>query len=191
MRPRKSSKIRLGGPGRTAPRRQSRARETGVKAARGSSPDPLPAGAHRSPLQVRVHKSKVSYAGLKAECQRLRARHAELKAKFEVLDTRFELVMSESREFLRARRELEATLDHYAGLYDYAPAGFLRLDLQGTVLEANLCASAMLDCERDQFIGKNLMAFVSYDDRRRLREHLIHCSASGQAVRTELSEALQ
>lgn len=127
----------------------------------------------------------MNYSKIKAQFENLKVRHAHLRAGFEQAEARRGLLASECRELQRARRDLESALDRYAGLYDSAPTAILRLDRQGTILEANLSGCALLDCERSHLIGKNLTVFVSTDQRPRLREHFFRCRTSREPVSVE------
>lgn len=59
-----------------------------------------------------------------------------------------------------ARLQLEASLSRYTELYDNAPIGYVSLDRQGRILQANLTAAAMLGSSRQALAGCDLGAFV-------------------------------
>ena len=82
----------------------------------------------------------------------------------------------QNEELLRARQQLEASRDRYQELYDLAPVGYLRLDSEGRVLEANLTAAVLLGCQRGQLRGKRLSGLVdrsSQDDYARHRQEVL------------------
>jgi PAS domain S-box-containing protein len=67
--------------------------------------------------------------------------------------------------------ELEATRDRYMDLYDFAPAGHLTLDTNGTIVEANLRAGTLLDINRKELIGQSLARFFASDDQDVFHRH--------------------
>lgn len=74
-------------------------------------------------------------------------------------------------ELRRTQLELEDARDRFVDLYDFAPVGYLTLDDQGAILEANLTAASMLELERQQLIGRRLGLLVDRRDRGRLSDH--------------------
>jgi PAS domain S-box-containing protein len=75
----------------------------------------------------------------------------------------------QSKQLLRAQSELAEARNRYAALYDLAPIGYLTLDHQGVIIEANLAAGVLCDQPRGYLIGLALMNVVSADDRDQLR----------------------
>jgi PAS domain S-box-containing protein len=67
----------------------------------------------------------------------------------------------QNAELQKARDELEAALEKYTDLYDFAPVGYFSLDEQGRILEANLTSAALLGVERSRLINRRLLVFVS------------------------------
>ena len=63
-----------------------------------------------------------------------------------------------------ARNELETGLEKYSDLYDFAPVGYLTLDREGTILEANLTAASLLGMERACLVKRRLGRSVSAVD---------------------------
>jgi PAS domain S-box-containing protein len=81
-----------------------------------------------------------------------------LLQELQVLQVELELQNAELRE---ARDRMEAALEKYTDLYDYAPVGYFSLDAQGQILEVNLRGAAMLGLERSQLIHRNIKRFVA------------------------------
>ena len=71
----------------------------------------------------------------------------------------------QNEELRRARDEMEAGLEKYSELYDFAPVGYLSLDSLGTIREANLTASGMLGIPRAPLVKRRLGIFVAPADR--------------------------
>ena len=65
-------------------------------------------------------------------------------------------------EALRASRDdLEVLLEKYLDLYDFAPVGYVTLDPEGAIREANLSAASLLGRPRGELLGRRLGAFLA------------------------------
>ncbi len=82
--------------------------------------------------------------------------------------------------------ELEAARDRFRDLFDFAPAGFLSLARDGTVLEANLKASELLGCERSRLLGRRMQEFIDPGSQDRFHLHQQAVADSGGALSSEL-----
>jgi PAS domain S-box-containing protein len=71
-----------------------------------------------------------------------------------------ELEMQNS-ELQEARIRMEALLEKYTDLYDFAPVGYLSLDELGRILEVNLTGAALLGLGRSSLINRRLRSFVT------------------------------
>ncbi len=71
-----------------------------------------------------------------------------------------------------AREQSESLLRKYSDLYDFAPVGYLSLDDQGTILEANLMGATLLGLERARLLRRNLLPFVAPASRPAVRDFL-------------------
>jgi len=76
---------------------------------------------------------------------------------------RAELEM-QNEEFQQTRNQLETGLEKYSDLYDFAPVGYVTLDHEGTILEANLTAASLLGLSRDQIVQRRFGLYVAPDD---------------------------
>jgi PAS domain S-box-containing protein len=74
--------------------------------------------------------------------------------------------LEQQNEWLReAQRDLEQSLQRFSDLYDFAPVGYLTLDRNMTITQANLTISTMLGVERSRLIGQSLHLFVQPKSR--------------------------
>lgn len=75
-------------------------------------------------------------------------------------------------ELRRARHDLEATRDRYVDLYNLAPVGYLSLNDQGIVEEANLTCATLLGVSRNELVGQPFSRFVASEDEE---IYSLHC----------------
>ena len=68
-------------------------------------------------------------------------------------------------ELLRTQAELEASRARYFDLYDLAPVGYVTLNKNGLILEANLTAATLLDVERSKLVKQPLTRFIFSEDQ--------------------------
>ena len=66
----------------------------------------------------------------------------------------------QNAELQEARNRMEALLEKYTDLYDFAPVGYFSIDESGVILEANLTGAALLGVDRSQLISRRLPQFV-------------------------------
>jgi PAS domain S-box-containing protein len=74
-------------------------------------------------------------------------------------------------ELARSRNELSKALAQYVDLYDFAPAGYLTLSNDGSILTSNLAAARLVGVERARLTGSALHDFVAEHDRRRFDQY--------------------
>jgi len=72
-----------------------------------------------------------------------------------------EIELEMQNEELRASRaEVEAGLERYTDLYDFAPVGYFTLARDGIIHTLNLPGSRLLQLERARLVGRHFEAFV-------------------------------
>jgi PAS domain-containing protein len=59
----------------------------------------------------------------------------------------------QNEELQEAREAMEALLEKYTDLYDFAPVGYLTLDREGIIREANLAGASLLGIARSALIN--------------------------------------
>ena len=106
--------------------------------------------------------------------ERLREQHPETGQALDETDTQrlvhelqvhqIELEL-QNEELQQARDELEVGLERYTDLYDFAPVGYVTLDREGTIHEANLASTTLLGVERAYLIKRTFGQFISADGR--------------------------
>lgn len=77
----------------------------------------------------------------------------------------------QSEELRRTELELEAARKRYAELHDFSPAGHLTLDVNGTIVEANLKVCTLLRENRKELIGQPLLRFIVGEDEDTFHRH--------------------
>lgn len=71
----------------------------------------------------------------------------------------------QNEELRQAQAELAHTRDRYADLYDFAPVGYVALDPDGKILEANLTAASMLGVDRQTLLNSRMSKFVARESQ--------------------------
>jgi two-component system cell cycle sensor histidine kinase/response regulator CckA len=71
----------------------------------------------------------------------------------------------QNEELKEARDKMEALLEKYTDLYDFAPVGYLTLDHEGVIREANLAGASLLGIARSALVDRRFGLFVSPADR--------------------------
>jgi PAS domain S-box-containing protein len=92
----------------------------------------------------------------------------------------------QNEELRREQEELEASRARYFDLYDLAPVGYLTINEQGTILEANLTAAKLLGIDRGALLTQPLTRFVVPEDREAWQRLARQVFASEELVRGEL-----
>lgn len=67
----------------------------------------------------------------------------------------------QNEELRQAQSELARSRDRFSELYDCAPVGYVTIDAEGVVVEANLTAAAMFGVERAALVGTNFNRVVA------------------------------
>ena len=90
-------------------------------------------------------------------------------------------------ELRRTQVALEAAQARYFDFYDLAPVGYVTIDEQAKIVQANLTAASLLGVARTKLIGKTLSAFMSTPDADRFYLLSNEAFASGSVQSCELT----
>jgi PAS domain S-box-containing protein len=88
--------------------------------------------------------------------------------------------------FKHPKTELEAAIQRYVNLFEFAPIAYVSLDRVGRIEEINLAAVQLLGGSRARLIGVPFALHVTKNDRGRFLNHLLRCRSSDRRVETEL-----
>jgi PAS domain S-box-containing protein len=94
-----------------------------------------------------------------------------LKLHHELQVHQIELEM-QNEELRKTRDELEASLEQYTDLYDFAPVGYFTLDRTGTISRVNLTGAGLVGVERSLLVGRPFVCIVSVEARPAFAEFL-------------------
>jgi two-component system sensor kinase FixL len=93
----------------------------------------------------------------------------------------------QNEELRQAQAELACSRDRFRELYDGAPVGYVTVDAEGRVVEANLTAAAMFGMERGELAGGDFTRFVARDSQDTYYLHRHAVLESDQSRDCELS----
>lgn len=97
----------------------------------------------------------------------------EVQTLFQELDVHQIELQMQNEELRQSQAELAATRDAYVELYDFAPVGYLTLDPEGRIIEANFTAATLLGLERGKLLlGHTFAGFVHRDSLNTWDNHL-------------------
>jgi PAS domain S-box-containing protein len=71
----------------------------------------------------------------------------------------------QNEELRTARDEVQAVLERYTDLYDFAPVGYFSLSAEGKILAVNLTGAKLLELERARLVGQSLGALLCITSR--------------------------
>ncbi|WP_250122786.1 ATP-binding protein [Chroococcidiopsis sp. CCMEE 29] len=96
----------------------------------------------------------------------------ELQVALEELQVAQEELKAQNEELVIARAQVEAERQRYHDLFEFAPDGYLVTDNTGIIREANRTAAILLNVSRQYLLGKPLINFIPYEERRIFRAKL-------------------
>lgn len=85
----------------------------------------------------------------------------------------YQLELEDEKVLLReALDELMLTNDKYQRLYNNAPVGYLSITTNNKIVEANIAACSLLQCEKEILCKKTLTSFIEKNSRHKLKTFL-------------------
>jgi PAS domain S-box-containing protein len=96
----------------------------------------------------------------------------DLQAALEELHVAEEELKAQNEELAIARMTVEAERQRYQDLFEFAPDGYLVTDNAGVIREANRAAASLLNVLPEFLIGKPLINFIPFEERRSFRQKL-------------------
>jgi PAS domain S-box-containing protein len=88
--------------------------------------------------------------------------------------------------FKHPKTELEAAVQRYVDLFDFAPIAYITFNRVGRVEEINLAAAQLLGRSRDRLIGEPFAPHVMKEDSALFLNHLLRCRSTDTRVETEM-----
>ena len=88
--------------------------------------------------------------------------------------------------FKYPKTELEAAIQRYVDLFEFAPIPYVSFDRVGRIEEINLAAVQLLGGSRARLMGEPFALHVAKNDGVLFLNHLLRCRSSGRRVETEL-----
>lgn len=82
----------------------------------------------------------------------------------------------QNEELRRTQIALEESRNHYVELYDFAPVGYLSLDMEGTIIEINLTACNLLGNERKIILNQRLERFISDEYKDSWNQNFVYAA---------------
>jgi PAS domain S-box-containing protein len=95
--------------------------------------------------------------------------------------------LSKSRDMIEAaKRKYEKLYRNYAGLFNFAPIGYLVIDRDGVIHEINLAAAISLNAPRSRLTGRRITDFIHRDDQDFFYYQKLACQKSPNSAMFEL-----
>jgi PAS domain S-box-containing protein len=116
-------------------------------------------------LQATREELQVTREEMQTSREELTSTNEELQSTNEELTTSAEELRTMNEELVRARSAAEHSLARYTDLFDSAPVGYVTIDRNSVITQANLLAAELLGLNRDQRVGGHLALFVVEADR--------------------------
>ncbi len=92
----------------------------------------------------------------------------------------------QNEQLRQSRREVEAGLERYTELFDFAPLGYFRVAPDGCILQANQAVAAILGMERSRLVGQRVAAFLDPHSLLPFTDFMTELFATEQPQATEV-----
>ncbi len=128
----------------------------------------------RAKLRLRQHGAQGLRIESKADTQRLlqelQIHHIELEL--------------QNEELKQAKAEVDAALERYTDLYDFAPVGYFTLAADGTIRMVNLTGASLVGVERSRLVGRSFRLLVP-DELRPVFNSFLKQVLAGEAIQSD------
>ncbi len=125
----------------------------------------------RRRAEERLQQQRAKAGGARTEADTVRLMH-----ELEVHQIELEM---QNEELERAWKEQAEGLEKYTDLFDFAPVGYLTLDAEGTIVEANLRSASLLGVDRSRLLTRRLGFFIAPADRAAFADLMLRVFAGG------------
>jgi len=89
----------------------------------------------------------------------------------------------QNEELRSTKKELEASRDRFADLYECAPVGYMDLDNRGLIARSNIAAREMLGIAAKQRLDRRFASLIDPEDQEKLWAFLRGLKRSGGGER--------
>ena len=146
------------------------------------SPKKNPTTARRAAAEAQLKKKNLSRP------KQSEADVRRLQYELEVHEVELEM---QNEEMQAANNEINAGLERYTELFDFAPAGYFNLTTDGTIRLVNLTGATLLGHPRAQLLGQRLNVLVVESDRKIFNDFLARAFAgsANETCRVQMATA--
>jgi PAS domain S-box-containing protein len=124
--------------------------------------NPLDTAELRRQAEARLIEKQKSQRS-QAESERTAHNTQRLVQELQIHQIELEL---QNEQLEQARAVAEAALERFTDLYEFAPAGYFTLDLDGTIQQANLTGARLLRVDRSRLVNRRFGLFVAENFRK-------------------------
>lgn len=103
------------------------------------------------------------------------------------LEMQHEQHQEQNEQLQQAQVEIQAGLERYTELFEFAPVGYLNLTEDGTVNLVNLFGAQLLGLKREQLLDRRLGLFIPEVERAAFSQFMYQVFATGTRQACELS----
>ena len=114
---------------------------------------PERAGSLRRRAERRLRNQQNGGSRIKQEVDAQRILH-----ELQVHEIELEL---QNEQLKQSKADVDASLEKYTDLYDFAPVGYFSVDEQGSILDVNLTGASLLGIERSRLTRRRFQLFVA------------------------------
>ena len=93
----------------------------------------------------------------------------------------------QNEELRRAQQELEQARDRYVDLYEFAPVGYLTLNSDCLITEANFTATTLFGIMRAKLLDRHFATYITPEDKDSWHHFFLSCKRNQGKQRIELT----